>query len=87
MILKPRSNWAAAALVDTNLRSFCPPFELHRTKIAQRRVPPRGIIEARDVNEVVELVAKTPCARAKGAIEIRPIMGINDEGWRERSWS
>jgi hypothetical protein len=37
-----------------------------------------SIIEAADVNEVIRLVAGTPCARAKGAIEIRPIMGIND---------
>lgn len=41
-----------------------------------------SVIEAADVSEVIELVAKTPCARAKGAIEIRPIMFINDEQWR-----
>jgi hypothetical protein len=43
-----------------------------------------SIIEAADVNEVIELVARTPCARAKGAIEIRPITRINDEDWRNR---
>jgi hypothetical protein len=37
-----------------------------------------SIIEARDIDEAVALVAGTPCARAKGAIEIRPIMVIND---------
>jgi hypothetical protein len=37
-----------------------------------------SIIEARDLDEAVALVAGTPCARAKGAIEIRPIMAIND---------
>ena len=42
-------NWAAAGLVDTTLRSFCLPFELYRAQIAQRRVPPPGIIEALDV--------------------------------------
>lgn len=31
-----------------------------------------SIIEASNVDEVVQLVANTPCARAKGAIEIRP---------------
>lgn len=36
------------------------------------------VIEAKDLNEVVQLVAGTPCARAKGAIEIRPILAIND---------
>jgi hypothetical protein len=37
-----------------------------------------SVIEAEDVNEVIQLVAKTPCARAKGAIEIRPILAINE---------
>lgn len=41
-----------------------------------------SIIEAAGLDEVVELVSKTPCARAKGAIEIRPILMINDEAWR-----
>jgi hypothetical protein len=44
------------------------------------KIPLAGfsIVEAADVDEVVRLVADTPCARAKGAIEIRPIMAIND---------
>lgn len=33
-----------------------------------------SIIEAADLEEVVRLVAGTPCARAKGAIEIRAFM-------------
>ena len=37
-----------------------------------------SIIEAANLDEVIRLVAGTPCARAKGAIEIRPIMAIND---------
>lgn len=47
---------------------------------ADSQVPLAGfsIIEAADLNEVIRLVAKTPCARAKGAIEIRPITAIND---------
>jgi ketosteroid isomerase-like protein len=32
------------------------------------------------VNEVINLVAQTPCARAKGAIEVRPVLTINDAG-------
>jgi hypothetical protein len=34
-----------------------------------------SIIEAESMEEVVDLVAHTPCARANGAIEIRPLMG------------
>ena len=37
-----------------------------------------GIIEAADLAEAIRLVAGTPCARAKGAVEIRPIMMMND---------
>ncbi len=33
-----------------------------------------SIIEAADIDEAVQLVAGTPCARARGAIEIRPLM-------------
>lgn len=36
-----------------------------------------GIIEADDLDHAIELVANTPCARAKGAVEIRPIGQIN----------
>jgi hypothetical protein len=41
-----------------------------------------SVIEAEDVDHAVRLVAETPCARAKGAIEIRPIMFINDAEWK-----
>ncbi len=32
-----------------------------------------GVIEARDLDEAVSLVARTPCAVAKGAVEVWPI--------------
>jgi hypothetical protein len=34
--------------------------------------------KANDLKEVIQLVASTPCARAKGAIEIRQIISIKD---------
>lgn len=40
-----------------------------------------SLIEAADMEEAVRLVAATPCARAKGAIEIRPVLMINDDEW------
>ncbi len=40
-------------MIDTTLRSFGLPFELHRTEIPQRGVPPPGIVEALDVIEHV----------------------------------
>lgn len=36
-----------------------------------------GIIEAADLEEAIALVANTPCARAKGAVELRPIGAMN----------
>ena len=36
-----------------------------------------SIIEAGDIDEVVKLVANTPCARGKGVIEIRPFWDAN----------
>src|SRR5450432_129414 len=47
---------------------------------ADSKVPLAGfsIIEAADLDEVIRLVVGTPCARGKGAIEIRSIMAIND---------
>jgi hypothetical protein len=53
---------------------------------AHSAVPLAGfcVIEAKDLNEVVQLIAATPCARAKGAIEVRPILTINDAEYRDR---
>jgi hypothetical protein len=47
---------------------------------ADSGVPLAGfsIIDADSLEEVIQLVAGTPCARAKGAIEIRPITAMND---------
>jgi hypothetical protein len=48
---------------------------------ADSAVPLAGfsVVEVANVEEAVRLVAGTPCARAKGAIEIRPILAINDD--------
>ena len=51
----PYADWAAAGLVDTSLSESSLHFELHRTEIPQRRMPPRGIGEALDVVEHVGL--------------------------------
>ena len=36
-----------------------------------------GVIEADDLAHAVRLVADTPCARAGGAVELRPIVQMN----------
>ncbi len=40
-----------------------------------------GIVEAADLDEAVRLVAGTPCARARGAVELRPIATMNLPAW------
>jgi hypothetical protein len=44
----------------------------------------KGIIEAAGMDEAVRLVAGTPCARAQGAVELRPIAMMNLPEWSER---
>lgn len=46
-------NWPAAGLIDTKLRLFGLPSELHWAEIPQRGVPLPEIVEALDVIEQV----------------------------------
>jgi len=39
------------------------------------------VLEADDFDQAARLVAHPPCARARGAIEIRAITMINDAEW------
>ena len=85
-----RRRGALMSAVETNVvtvRAWNGTPEVTEGNFAQPQAPLAGfsIIEADDLDEVIKLVAKTPCARAKGAIEIRPIMMINDAEWRSRS--
>jgi len=41
-----------------------------------------GIIDAADLDEAIALVADTPCARAGGAVELRPIFAMNEWSYR-----
>lgn len=46
------------------------------SSFAKSNAPLAGfsIVEAANLEEVIKLVADTPCARANGAIEIRPLL-------------
>lgn len=84
-----RNRGALMAAVETTVLTVRAPNgtpDVAEEDFASPRLPLAGfsVIEADSVSEVIELVAKTPCARAKGAIEIRPIMAINDGQWRSR---
>jgi hypothetical protein len=75
---------AAVETVVTTVRAWDGKPTVTNGALGDSNVPLAGfsIIEAADVNEVIQLVVGTPCARARGAIEIRPIININDEEWR-----
>ena len=77
-----RKRGATMAAVQTNVTTVTAwdgTARTSQTSIAQSSVPLAGfsIIEAVDMNEAVLLVANTPCARAKGAIEIRPLRQVS----------
>jgi len=81
-----RKQGALMSAVETRVvtvRAWNGAPEVTEGAFAQPRVPLAGfsVIEADDVSELIERVAQTPCARAKGAIEIRPIRVINEEQW------
>jgi len=55
--------------------------------VAPLKIPLAGfsIIEADSLEAVIDMVSQTPCARANGAIEVRPITILNDEQWKSNS--
>jgi hypothetical protein len=71
---------AAVQTTVTTVRAWDGKPAISPGPFVDSNVPLAGfsIIEAADLDEVIQLIAGTPCARAKGAIEIRPIMAIND---------
>ncbi|HUQ82840.1 MAG TPA: YciI family protein [Gemmatimonadaceae bacterium] len=73
---------AAVAAIATTVRAWEGTPVTSNETFAHTKAPLAGfsIIEAPDLEEAVRLVADTPCARAKGAVELRPIDQINDSG-------
>jgi hypothetical protein len=82
-VLRKRGDLVAAVQPRaTTVRAWDGTPAITDDAFADSPVPLAGfcIIEAADLTEVIQLVANTPCARAKGAIEVRPIAAMND-GW------
>jgi len=69
---------AAVQNAVTTVRAWRGAPSTSNEAFTQSRAPLAGfsIIDAANLDEVVRLVAATPCARAKGAIEVRPILAI-----------
>jgi hypothetical protein len=79
-VLRQRGDTVAAVGLDvTTVRAWDGTPQLDRAPFARAGAPLAGfgIIEADDLETVVRLVADTPCARAGGAVEIRPITASN----------
>ena len=79
-VIRQRGNTVAAVeSTATIVRAWDGVPKTDDRSLANAQIPLAGfaIIEADDEEQVIELVADTPCARAHGAIEVRPIMQIN----------
>jgi hypothetical protein len=71
---------AAVEQAVTTVRAWDGTPDVTHGPFAESRVPLAGfgVIEAADLDEAIRLVKDTPCARAGGAVELRPILAIND---------
>ena len=78
-----RKRGALVAAVDpaaTTVKAWDGTASTTNGPFAQSTVPLAGfgVIEAADLEEAIRLVTNTPCARARGAVELRPIIAINE---------
>jgi hypothetical protein len=75
ILLKRGDLVAAVGTTVTTVRAWDGTPSVTEGAFAESRAPLAGfsVIEANDLSEAIRLVAGTPCARAKGAIEIRAI--------------
>src|SRR5687767_5201452 len=75
-VLRERGSLVAAVETNvTTVRAWQGTPETTNEPVASLPAPLAGvgIIEADDLEHAIRLVADTPCTRAKGAVEIRPI--------------
>jgi hypothetical protein len=74
-VIRDRGNLMAAVQTKvTSVKNWGGNLEVTEEPYVNLELPLAGfsVIEADSMDEVVELVANTPCARASGVIEIRP---------------
>ena len=82
-VIRDRGNIMSAVRPKvTSVRNWDKKLEIKEESYAKHYLPLAGfsLIEAESLNEVIELVSNTPCARAKGVIEIRPFWDLNADG-------
>lgn len=81
--IRDRGNlMSAVQRTVSSVRNWDGNLEVNNEPFARNELPLAGfsVIDAENVEEVIELVSNTPCARARGVIEIRPFWNIGDDG-------
>ena len=82
-VIRSRGNlMSAVQRAVTSVRNWDQNLQVNNEPFARNELPLAGfsVIEAENVEEVIELVSNTPCARARGVIEIRPFWNLGDAG-------
>jgi len=64
------------------VRNWDKSLEIAEGALVHHDLPLAGfsVIEAESLDEVIELVSNTPCARARGVIEIRSLWDFGSDG-------
>ncbi|MEJ8834884.1 YciI family protein [Ramlibacter sp. AN1133] len=78
-VIRERGNLMAAVRPEVRtVRNWNRELVVTQQPYAQHALPLAGfsVIEAGSIEEVIALVAQTPCARAAGYIEVRPFLDI-----------
>jgi hypothetical protein len=75
-VLRQRGDLVAAVGEAAIVRAWDGTPSTTTGTVAESPIPLAGfsVLEARDLDEAIQLIAYTPCARAKGAVEVRPIL-------------
>ena len=82
-VIRSRGNLMSAVQgAVTSVRNWDQKLQVNSESFTRNELPLAGfsVIEAENVEAVIELVSKTPCARARGVIEIRPFWNLGDAG-------
>lgn len=82
-VIRDRGNLVSAAeRTVTVVRNWDGDRVVTREPFARNELPLAGfyVVESENMEEVIELVSNTPCARARGVVEIRPVRSVRDEG-------
>lgn len=82
--IRSRGNLVSAVQAKkvTSVRNWENKLEVANEAYAKLKLPLAGfsVIEAENVKAVIDLVSNTPCARARGVIEIWPFWDFSGDG-------